>query len=130
MSRHWKEPYLREKAIEIGIKELEGCVVTCWDEQGRDYANYSRFRAPEQIFYVEVCGFTFAFYSMHMMKLYLEFYSQKILPSRCRDTPHVNHDLRQTEFMRLPLYLREEPKRLKVIKALTKAMADFQKQGA
>ena len=61
MSRHWKEPYSREKAIEIGIKELEGRVVTSWDEHGRNHANHSLFRAPEQIFYVEVCGFTFAF---------------------------------------------------------------------
>jgi hypothetical protein len=62
-----------------------------------------------------------------MMQAYLDYYSQKVLPSRIRDTPHCNNDLRQDEYTRLPLYLREEPKRLKVIKALQKAIHEFSK---
>ena len=54
----------------------------------------------------------------------------KILSSRVWDAPHVNHDLRQSTFNRLPLYLRKEPKRMKVVKALSKALAGFEQSGS
>lgn len=123
MSRIWKEPYTLEAARQLGIRELEAQTIVRWDNQNLLWA----LTGPEPIwiYYVCVCGFTFAFFSIEMIQDYLNYYSQKTLPSRIRNTPHCNHDLRQSVFMRLPLYLREEPKRLKVIKALKRALAEF-----
>ena len=80
------------------------------------------------IYHVYVCRFTFSFFSLEDIPNYIRYYSTKILPSRILDTPHINHDMRQTPFKRLPLYLRDESKRLRVVKALQSALADFEKQ--
>ncbi len=128
MSQIWKEKYKLETARELGICELEAQRIIGWDEKGmktEDPESALRGPDPEWIYYVEVCGFTFAFFSIEMIRAYLDYYSQKVLPSRIRNTPHGNSRLRQDVFTRLPLYLREEPKRLKVIKALQKALQEF-----
>jgi hypothetical protein len=128
MSRIWKEKYDLKTACNLGIRELEGNRIIAWSEDGVKTYHYGPIlEEPEWIYYVYVCGFTFAFFSVAMMQAYLDYYSQKVLPSRIRDTPHCNNDLRQDEYTRLPLYLREEPKRLKVIKALQKAIHEFSK---
>lgn len=128
MSRIWKEKYSFETAQRLGIRELEGGRIVDWDEEGAKlHFNARIYPEPEWIYYVYVCGFTFAFFSVTMMQAYLDYYTQKILPSRIRDTPHCNNDLRQDVFTRLPLYLREEPKRQKVINALQKAIQEFSK---
>ncbi len=80
------------------------------------------------IYYVYVCRFTFAFFSLADIPSYIRYYSTKILPSRILDTPHIDHDARQTTFNRLPLYLRDDSKRLRVVKALQAALVEFQKQ--
>lgn len=121
MSRIWKEPYTLDAARNLRIRELEAQIIVRWDERGIVESNSLRITGanPKWIYYVYVCDFTFAFFSTIMMRAYLNYYSQKILPSRIRDTPHYNHDLRQDVFTRLPLYLREEPKRLQSHPSLT-----------
>jgi hypothetical protein len=130
VARFWKEPYLFERAAALGIRDYEDAPVL-----GVDLAACSdpAFRAwPRWIFYVEVCQFTFAFFSLDMIREYLGFYSRKVLPSsRFYDppyskgrTPAVN-DKGQTMFERLPLRLRQESKRVRVVKALERALVEF-----
>ena len=141
MARFWKEPYTLEKARSLGIHEFEGGAIVRWDMEGYETElplyvgewegkeHLMRYRNPEPkwIYFVHVCNFTFAFYSLVMMQAYLDYYSQKILPTRAQDAPHCNNDLRQHWSNRLPLYLREEPKRQKVVKALQTAIREFSK---
>src|SRR3954447_21576852 len=67
----------------------------------------------EWVYYVQVCGFTFIFHSLVMIQEYLDYYETKILPTRRKKVLWVHHDCEQNPFTRLPLHLREEPKRLK-----------------
>jgi len=108
------------------------------DARGRPLAEYfdprirgfenAPHRIPpgtEWVYYVEVCGFTFIFYSLAMIKEYLNYYEMKILPSRREKIASAHHDCEQNQFTRLPLYLREEPRRLKVVQALRRALDAF-----
>ncbi len=126
MPQIWKEPYNVEAALDLGIRDLEGGRIVRWDERGIQTEWDERpDLEPACILFVQVCGFTFGFFSRAMLLAYLEHFEQKVQPSRIRDTPHCNHDMRQDVFTRLPLYLREEPKRLRVVKALQKALEEF-----
>src|SRR5262249_348730 len=113
MARWWKEPYSKESALAAGIHDWEWSPVT-----GPPHAQW--------IYYVEVCQFTFAFFSLDMIRQYLEYYSAKVLASSRMSGPlwHPNGD-NQRWFERLPLRLRKEPKRQRVVKALERALADF-----
>ena len=151
MAKFWKEPYEVDKALRLGIAGFENdCIVgdcwcggvpgeirnvrqmyeKCWASVGRE-GTCLRYGGPANrwIYYVRVCGFTFNFYSLEMIRRYIAHYSVKILPSRCRTAAHVNHDLRQMPFNRLPLYLRENSKRPRVVSALTRALAQFERDG-
>jgi hypothetical protein len=103
MSQHWKEP---EPSL--------GGFVAKWQ------------------YYVRVCSFTFSFSSVEEIQEYLDYFSRKIHPTSAdwagNRRIYLNvgdHYDRQTCFDRLPLYLKEEPKRHKVAKALQKALAEF-----
>ncbi len=103
MSRHWKTPV-----------PSAGDSVKKWS-----YA-------------VHVCSFTFYFRSLEEIQEYLDYFSKKIHPSSAgwagdrRTYLNVgDHSDRQTCFDRLPLYLQERPKRQRVIRALQKALAEF-----
>jgi hypothetical protein len=119
MARLWHEPYTEEKARQLGIHDYEGALVL-----GALGARW--------IYYVEVCKFTFAFFSVKMIQEYLDYYPHKLLPSSrgyhppfsLGAPPAVNSD-GQTRFERLPLRLRKEPKRQKVVKALQRALIEF-----
>ena len=102
---------------------------------------------PEISFLVEVCGFTFRFWSIAHLKETLAFYEQKTHPSsRLPDPAWVRreaqrdpngyrkyiaafiaaeHDVVQRWWERVPLYLQENGKRERVIKALASALKDF-----
>ncbi len=85
------------------------------------------------IYYVEVCRFTFAFFSLAMIEEYLQFYSLKILPSSrfygalpfSMGAALGGEGDGQTWFERLPLRLRKETKRVRVVKALERALQMF-----
>lgn len=130
MARFWKEPYTFERAAALGIRDYEDAPVL-----GVNPAAVSdpTFRAwPRWIYYVEVCRFTFAFFSHDMIREYLGFYSRKVLPSsRFYDPPYSKgrppavNDKGQTMFERLPLRLRQESKRVRVVTALERALVEF-----
>lgn len=114
MARFWKEPYSDDKARSLGIHDFEESLVT-----GPKDAKW--------IYYVEVCQFTFAFFSLNMIEEYRDFFSQKILPAKSAFTRGAGAGVGdgQTRFERLPLRLRKEPKRQKVLKALELALLEF-----
>jgi hypothetical protein len=82
---------------------------------------------PEDVLFVRVCSFTFAFMSVEEVQEYLDYYSKKIHPSSARPALPKSGWEYQTQFERLPFYLREEPKRQQVVKALSRAIAEFDK---
>jgi hypothetical protein len=74
---------------------------------------------------VDVASFTFRFQSLQQLCEYLDYFSKRTHPSSRRPIPENpdswDHYDNQTPFEKLPMYLFEEPKRQKVIKALAKA---------
>jgi hypothetical protein len=54
-----------------------------------------------------------------------DFYDRKIQPGSRQDIGAADHWECERWFERLPLYLREEPKRQKVVKALAEALEIF-----
>jgi hypothetical protein len=119
MAKLWKETYSREQAERLGIHDFEGVPVL-----GPSDARW--------IYYVQVCRFTFAFFSLAMIREYLDFFSQKVLPtSRLHGASPFSGGRAasvgdgQTRFERLPLRLRKEPRRQKVVKALKLALRTF-----
>ena len=81
----------------------------------------------EWVYFVHVCSFTFEFHSLRQVEACLEFYSTKILPDSRFDIEAADHWEVQSWQQRLPLYLRQEAKRHRVVKALTKALIEFSK---
>ena len=77
-------------------------------------------------YYVQVCSFTFSFASLHHLREALAFYEQKILPSSRLPGPIPgsrwgDHEECQRWYERLPLRLREESKRKRVIQAMVRS---------
>ena len=155
LSRHWKEPYSIAKAYAIEMHATEGAIILGHYRRDKvtdsirighnryervtkhnvltllDDCRYTQLDIQpinEWIYFVYVCRFTFVFFSLSEIPNYIQHYSTKILPTRCLRLPHGNHDGRQRRFNRLPLYLRNNSKRPRVVKALRAAFADFQKQ--
>src|SRR5687768_15081680 len=66
---------------------------------------------PRQVYFVRVSGFTFEFHSVEQLRACLAFYARKIQPSSRQHIGAADHWECERWFERLPLYLREEPKR-------------------
>ena len=85
---------------------------------------------PSETISVRVCSFTFRFRDIAQIREYLAFYEKKIHPSsrvplsllRGREHGRGCHVCGERWFERLPMYLQEEPKRQKVVKALAHAL--------
>lgn len=83
--------------------------------------------SPSEAWFVRVCAFTFVFYTREQIEACLDYYSRKTHP-----TGRIPSDRlgayggdsweRQRWFERLPMFLLEEPKRKKVVVALTTAL--------
>ena len=110
-----------------------------WKELAR---NRSDNLHTEWHYFVHVCSFTFIFTTVTQIEEYRKHFAQKIRPAsadganrpiwRCADgtqlTRHPgDHWERQSRFDVLPLYLFEEPKRQKIVKALERAIREFSK---
>jgi len=75
---------------------------------------------------VEVCNFTFKFSNKEEIQEYIDYFSSKTHPStRVEKTNHFYHYDAQTKFTRLPMKLKSNQKRPKVIKALKQAITHF-----
>src|SRR5262245_24570052 len=134
MARFWKEAYTLERALAAGIRDFENAPYVGVPNDA--WLGRPEFRDwPEWIYYVEVCRFTFAFFSLGMIREYLDFYSRKVLPSsRFHGASPFSQGAAaslgdgQTRFERLPLRLRQESKRVRVVKALERALQVFGSQ--
>jgi hypothetical protein len=84
---------------------------------------------PHRVIFVQVAGFTFEFHNTEQVQACLEYFNRKLHPSS-RIPLIVEHSFSHWEaqrwFERLPLYLREESKRVKVVEALTEAIWQIQ----
>lgn len=83
---------------------------------------------PRLVLFVAVCDFAFEFHSLDQLHACLKFYSQKHPPSARRNIGGADHWELERWFERLPLYLREEPKRIQVVAALQRALDDISPQ--
>ena len=81
---------------------------------------------PHHVVFVRMAGFTFEFHSVEQVTACRAYYAQKHHPtSRLPvQSGHQGGDRHETQrwFERLPLYLREEPKREQVVAALDEAL--------
>ena len=75
---------------------------------------------------VRVCGFTFKFSCIEEIQEYIEYFSEKTHDStRVKETYLFDHYDAQTKFTRLPMQLKSNQKRPKVLKALRRALDEF-----
>ena len=79
----------------------------------------------QRVYFVEVSGFTFQFVSVEQIHAAIAYFEERIHRSSKRPDVSMEHYW-QSWFERLPQWLSEEPKRVKVISALSKAIAEFE----
>ena len=81
----------------------------------------------QELMCVNVCSFTFKFYSDDEIREYIAFFEKKTHPSSTLPIPEGSDSFfrwhSQRWYERLPMYLQEESKRVKVLKAPRKALA-------
>ena|ERR1022692_1942225 len=98
------------------------------DAQRRRYSK-SPTLTDYKVCLVTVCNFTFIFHSTEQITMYLDYYGAKHHPSSRLPvyTQNLGGDHCETQrwFEKLPQYLLEKPKRLKVVKALEKALHEY-----
>ncbi|MBC7809283.1 MAG: hypothetical protein H7145_24375 [Akkermansiaceae bacterium] len=88
---------------------------------------------PEWLYFVHVCGFRFVFTSFEQISEYKVFYDPPLKPSfRYVDTKQGEYsrwesDVERARFHKLPLYLWQKAKRVKVVAALGRAIREFAK---
>ncbi len=84
------------------------------------------FRAPsllpKDVLLVSVASFTFRFFTTQQLRECLAYFNSKIHPSSRVAIGAADHWEVQRWFEQLPMYLLEEPKRRKVIAALSQAL--------
>jgi hypothetical protein len=78
------------------------------------------------VYFVRVCSFTFEFHSIEQINLCLAYFEKKIHPSSRIDIGGADSWEVQRWYERLPMYLLEEPKRQRVVKALMSAIKVFE----
>jgi hypothetical protein len=78
---------------------------------------------PKSVLMVNVVSFTFQFFSIEQVRDCLAYYERKTHPSSRLSIGAADHWEAQRWFDRLPMYLLEEPKRARVVRALSRALA-------
>jgi hypothetical protein len=89
---------------------------------------HARSLIQRQFICIRVCSFTFRFETKEEISKYIDFFQKKTHPSSrvpAKMLPNCSfrHWHSQRWYERLPLFLQEEPKRQKVLKALQEALA-------
>jgi hypothetical protein len=98
-----------------------------------DAQSKRHWRAPSlseyKVCLVTVCSFTFIFHSTEQLALCLDYYRREHQPSSKLPVYTENlggdHSEMQRWFEKLPQYLLEKSKRMKVVKALERAMREY-----
>ena len=120
MARIWKEPRSGHWSAHFDLHGYQGL-------PGHDVSPDPAI-VPVNSYFVRVCGFTFVFGSVAQIETVLAYYNRRIHPSsRLPDSEwlRAEHEVVQRWFERLPQYLLEEPKRVRVVKALERALSEF-----
>ena len=112
MARIWKEAKGGRRYGDVPVEPVPRCA--------RNLVN-------QEWICVKVCSFTFRFVTKEEIAEYIEFFQKKTHPSSrvpANMLPDCNfrHWHSQRWYERLPLFLQEEPKREKVLKALREAL--------
>jgi hypothetical protein len=118
MAQIWSEPF-------DGLKHRD-------QMSGVESSTSDHYRAStllqKRVFFVRVCSFTFQFHSLQQVQACLDYYDRKLQPSSRCNIGAMDHWECEHWFEKLPLFLREEPKRQKVIKALRNALETFKEE--
>jgi hypothetical protein len=110
MARIWVEQYTGS-----------GVPIDYWGHSPTPRAE-DRNLVPRNMLMVAVASFTFRFVSVEQIRDCLSYYEQKTHPSSRIAARGGDHWEFQRWFERLPMYLLEDAKRTKVVKALRKAL--------
>lgn len=80
------------------------------------------------VYFVNVCSFTFQFHRVEDIRAYLTYFSQKPIPSSGKTGGAALEPYWRNWHERFPMWLKEEPKRKKVVKALQRALDEFENE--
>jgi hypothetical protein len=83
---------------------------------------------PKHVLLVKVVSFTFQFVTVRQLRDCIAYFASKIHPSSRLSIGAADHWEVQRWFECLPMYLLEESKRKKVVKALNQALAFAEKE--
>jgi hypothetical protein len=96
------------------------------DAPSRSLSAHARSLIREEFICVTVCSFTFRFQSKDEICEYISFFEKKTHPSSRLPIPEGSDSFfrwhSQRWYERLPMYLQEEGKKVRVLKALRKAI--------
>ena len=112
MARIWIEPY----------KAQSGPPWDYWGSVDADAHQRAPALVPMNVLMVNVASFTFHFFSVQQIRDCLAYYNEKTHPSSRLSIGAMDHWEAQRWFERLPMYLLEESKRARVVKALSRAL--------
>ncbi len=85
-------------------------------------------RIIKWVYLVNVCSFTFQFHRLEDIDKYLEYFSQKPLPSSGKFGGPALEPYWRAWHERIPMRLKKESKRKKIVKALQRAKDEFNKE--
>jgi hypothetical protein len=116
MSRIWKETFDPDKHRDF---------MSGYQDPGGDPVQGPRDNLLQQwVYFVHTASFTFQFHSMDQIEEAIAYFSLKVHPAR-REPRNWEHYW-QRWFERLPPGLQSEAKRRKILKALEKAVQEFE----
>lgn len=117
--------------IEVCDFESDKYVNHMWyiDDAQRVVYEKAQKLIPYKVCLVTVCNFTFTFHSVMQLDLCIEYYSKDLQPTSRLPVYSQNfggdHWETQRWFEKLPQYLLEKPKRIKVLTALERARKTY-----
>lgn len=119
MARFWKERYDSYRHSDKMQGEIDGVYQPGCDLTPR------RNLLVQWVYFVNVCQFDFQFMSLRQLEVCLAYFRKKIPGSSRTKIGAADHWEVQRWYERLPRGLRREPNRLKIVKALERALTAF-----
>ncbi|WP_415891501.1 hypothetical protein ACMXYN_08935 [Neptuniibacter sp. PT8_73] len=113
MAKHWTEtaPF---PSLTLDIGSLQGLP----DVEGN----------VRVVYFIEVCRFTFQFYSVEQIQAAMEWFEEKVHKStRMKDEPFLRaeRDILQRWHERLPAHIKKGSKRERIVKAFRSAIQEY-----
>jgi hypothetical protein len=119
VARFWKERYASSRHSNKMKGECDGVHQCDCGLTPRDNL------LVQWVYFVNVCQFDFQFLSLRQLEVCLEYFRKKFPGSSRISIGAADHWEVQRWFERLPKGLRREPNRLKIVKALERALTAF-----